>query len=299
MAPWTFSVKFPYDTQFTFRSLMFAAREDGNLELLIQGPALKQLALVYGHDPYLLVSSSKLGGACSDLNPYAGPYHCATKTTRGIPIGAPIFQPSTRTSSTYSSTTSPNQDSTDDYPEIGGSTYCISVDGGCLILRVASARAPSHNSSNRYSIIGRSEASNAWTSNDAMIQNLNLDFNVVRLQTIMESSQRMAPKGYPLVALAQQGAEAANYVIAEWSVVNPRREPSISNLSNDRVRWAWSEAVSSTSGNHHLANNDHHLWRSLRIGGVSEHGDQLLYDDLQQEMLSHQGGAVFVLWLHR
>jgi hypothetical protein len=48
-----------------------------------------------------------------------------------------------------------------------------------------------------------------------MIQNLNLYFNVVRLQTIMESSQRMAPKGYPLVALAQQGAEAANYVIAE------------------------------------------------------------------------------------
>jgi hypothetical protein len=34
MAPWTFNVKHPYDTQFTFGSLMFAAEEDGNLELL-------------------------------------------------------------------------------------------------------------------------------------------------------------------------------------------------------------------------------------------------------------------------
>jgi hypothetical protein len=48
-----------------------------------------------------------------------------------------------------------------------------------------------------------------------MIQNLNPDFNVIWLQTIMESIQRMAPKGSPLVALAQQGAKAANYVIAQ------------------------------------------------------------------------------------
>jgi hypothetical protein len=34
MAPWTFSVKFPYDTQFIFGLLMFATGEDGNLELL-------------------------------------------------------------------------------------------------------------------------------------------------------------------------------------------------------------------------------------------------------------------------
>jgi hypothetical protein len=35
-----------------------------------------------------------------------------------------------------------------------------------------------------------------------MIQNLNPDFNVIRLQTIMESIQWMAPKGSPFVALA-------------------------------------------------------------------------------------------------
>jgi hypothetical protein len=39
--------------------------------------------------------------------------------------------------------------------------------------------------------------------NDEMIRNLNLDFNVVRLQTIMESIHHMAPEGSPLVALAQ------------------------------------------------------------------------------------------------
>jgi hypothetical protein len=31
MAPWTFSIKFPYDTQFTFGSLMFTAREDEDI----------------------------------------------------------------------------------------------------------------------------------------------------------------------------------------------------------------------------------------------------------------------------
>jgi hypothetical protein len=80
---------------------------------------------------------------------------------------------------------------------------------------VPSARAPSHNSSNRYPTIGRSEASDAQTPNDGMIQNLNSDFNDVRLQTIMESIQCMNPEGSPLVALAQQGAEAANYAIVE------------------------------------------------------------------------------------
>jgi hypothetical protein len=85
---------------------------------------------------------------------------------------------------------------------------------------VALAGAPSHNSSSRYPTIERSEASDARTSNDGMIRNLNLDFNVVWLQTIMESIQRMTPEGSPLVALAQQGAEAVNYIIAQRSADN-------------------------------------------------------------------------------
>jgi hypothetical protein len=110
---------------------------------------------------------------------------------------------------------SPNQDSTNDYPEIKGSTYWNSVDEGCLIIMVAPGGAPSQNSSNRYPTIGRLKASDASSPNDGMIQNLNLDFNTVWLQTIMELIQRMTPEDSPLVSLAQQGAEAANYVIAE------------------------------------------------------------------------------------
>jgi hypothetical protein len=69
-----------------------------------------------------------------------------------------------------------------------------------------------------------------------MIQNLNPDFNAMWLQTIMESIQCMALEGSPLVALAQQGAEAANYIIAEQSADNPRGEPSVDNQSNDRAK---------------------------------------------------------------
>jgi hypothetical protein len=89
-----------------------------------------------------------------------------------------------------------------------------------------------------------------------MIQNLNLDFNTIRLQTIIESIQRMTPKGSPLVALAQQGAKVANVIVAQRSVDNPRGEPSVSNLSNDRGKGVRSEAASSASGNRHLADND-------------------------------------------
>jgi hypothetical protein len=183
IAPWTFSIKFPYNTQFTFGSLMFATWEDGNLEF----------APVYGHAPYLPSTSSTPGGACSGLNPHASSYHRATKTTQGIPIRAPILQPSAGTSSSSTSIASPDQDSTDDYPKIEGSTCWNSADEGHLIIMVPPAGAPSHNSSSRYPTIGGSEASNA--RNDS-------NFNVVRLQTIIESIQCMAPKGSPFVSLA-------------------------------------------------------------------------------------------------
>jgi hypothetical protein len=228
MTPWTFSIKFSYDTQFTFWSLIFAIGEDEDLELLTQGPAPKCLAPVYGQASYLPTNSSTLAGACLGLNPYTWSYHPAT-TTQRILIGAPIFQPSAGTSSSSTSTTSLDQDSTDNYPKIGGSTYWNSADEGHLIIMVAPVRAPSQNSSSRYPTIGRSEAFDARTPNEEMIRNLNLNFNVVWLQTIMESIQCMASKGSPLVALAKQGAEAANYIIGERSTDNPRGEPSIGN----------------------------------------------------------------------
>jgi hypothetical protein len=202
MAPWNFDIKFLYDTWFTFGSLMFAVGEDGSLGLLTQGLTPKRLAPVYGQAPYLLANSSTLGGFCSDLNRYVEPYHCAAKTTQGIPIRAPIFQPSVGTSSSSTSAASPDQDSTNDYPEIGGSTCWNSTNEGRLIIMEALAGAHSQDSSSRYPTIGRSEAFDAQMPNDRMIRNLNLDFNVIWLQTIMESIQCMAPKGSPLVALA-------------------------------------------------------------------------------------------------
>jgi hypothetical protein len=37
MTPWTFDMKFPLDTQFTFGSLTFVVGEDGDLKMLPQG----------------------------------------------------------------------------------------------------------------------------------------------------------------------------------------------------------------------------------------------------------------------
>jgi hypothetical protein len=55
----------------------------------------------------------------------------------------------------------------------------------------------------------------------------------------MESIQRMTPEGSPLLALAQQGAEAASHVIAaERLAGNHRGEPSIDNQSDGRAKHA-------------------------------------------------------------
>jgi hypothetical protein len=68
---------------------------------------------------------------------------------------------------------------------------------------VGPARGDSQNSSSRYPIIRGSEASDARTPSSRVIQNLNPDFNVVWLQTVIESIERMVPQDSPLVALAQ------------------------------------------------------------------------------------------------
>jgi hypothetical protein len=78
----------------------------------------------------------------------------------------------------------------------------------------------------------------------------------VQIQTIIESIQHMALEGFPLIALAHQGAELVNLVVAERSVGKPQRDPSVDNRSNDRARRAQSEAASSACENRHLADND-------------------------------------------
>jgi hypothetical protein len=80
-----------------------------------------------------------------------------------------------------SSTASPDQDSSNDYPEIEVSARGDSVRKGRLIFMVPLNRDPSHNNSNRYPTIRRSEASEHRTPNDGMIWNLNSDFDAIRL----------------------------------------------------------------------------------------------------------------------
>jgi hypothetical protein len=193
MAPWTFNVKFPRSTQFTFGSLTFAAGEDGDLKILPPGPAPEHLALT---------PSSAPGGSCSGLDPCAALHIHTVKLVQGIPVVPSILWPLVRASSSSSSTSTPDQDSSDDYPEIETSACGELVEGSRLILMVALNGDRSHNSSSRYPTIRRSEASDARTPSTGLVQNLNSDFNTVRVQAIMETIQRMAPDGSPLVALA-------------------------------------------------------------------------------------------------
>jgi hypothetical protein len=70
----------------------------------------------------------------------------------------------------------------------------------------------------------------------------------------------MAPEDSPLIALARQGVDAVNFVVAQRSTDNPRGEPSVDNQSNDRAKRVRSEAISLASGNRHLADNDACQW---------------------------------------
>jgi hypothetical protein len=142
----------------------------------------------------------------------------------------------------------------ENYPEIGVNTCESSTSTSRLICMVAPNEDQPHHSSSGYPTIGRSEASDARTPSTRLVRNLNSDFNVVRVQAIMETIQRMTPDSSPLALLAQQGAEAANLVVAEKSTDVPQREPSGGH--NDQARRARSEVASSFSPNRHLAGND-------------------------------------------
>jgi hypothetical protein len=86
IAPWTFNVKFPLGTQFTFGSLTLAVEEDGDLRMLPPGPAPERLAPADGQALWSLTTSSTSGGACSGLDPFVGLYIRTAKIVRGIPV---------------------------------------------------------------------------------------------------------------------------------------------------------------------------------------------------------------------
>jgi hypothetical protein len=194
MAPWNFNMKFSLGTHFTFGSLTFVAGEDGNLKMLLPGPVPEHPT----HAP-----SSASDGACLGLDSFAGLYIRTAKLIRGIPIVTFTLRSFIRASSSSLSASSPGRDSSDDYPEIGAIACGNSTEDGRLILIVAPNGDRSHNSSSGYPTIGRSEMSDAQTPSTGVVRNLNPDFNAVRVHTIMETIQRMAPDGSPLALLTQ------------------------------------------------------------------------------------------------
>jgi hypothetical protein len=198
MVPWTFDIKFPLGTQFTFGSLTFVAGEDGDIKMLPPGLAPEHPTLA---------PSSTSADAYSGLDHFAGLYIHTAMLVRGIPIMTSILQQFAEASSSSSSASSLGRDSSDDYPEIGASARGNSIEDDRLILMVAPNGDPSRNRSSGYPTIGRSEASDAWTPSAGLAQNLNPDFNAVRIQTIMEIIQRIAPDGSPLLFWLNKGLE--------------------------------------------------------------------------------------------
>jgi hypothetical protein len=226
MAPWKFDMKLPLSTQFTFGSLTFTAGEDG-LKMLPPGPAPEHPTLA---------PSFASGGACSSLDHFVGLYIRTAKLVRGIPIVVSTLRPFIGALSSSSSASSPGRDSSDDYLKIGANACGNSAEDGRLILMVAPNGDRSRNSSSGYPTIGRSEASHAQTPSTGVVRNLNLDFNAVQVQAIMETIQHMAPDGSPLALLAQQGSEAVNLIVAKKSAGVPWGEPSAGH--NNRARRA-------------------------------------------------------------
>jgi hypothetical protein len=180
--------------------------------------------------------SSASSGTQADSNFFDGLYIHTVKLVRGILVVTTILQSCAEASSSSSSALFSDQGSSEDYPEIRVSTCGSSADISHLIFMVAPNEDQPCHSSSGYPTIGRSEASDARTPSTGLIRNLNLDFNVVRVQAIIETIQRMSPDDSPLALLAQQGAEAANLVIEGKSTGVPRREPSGGH--NDRARRA-------------------------------------------------------------
>jgi hypothetical protein len=111
--------------------------------MLPPGSALERLTPVYGQVSSFPAISSTTNDDCSGLDHYVGLHIRTVKLVRGISIVTSILQPSVGAWSSSSLVVSPEQDSTDEYPEIGGSTYGDSVEEGCLIIMVAPAGGPS------------------------------------------------------------------------------------------------------------------------------------------------------------
>jgi hypothetical protein len=145
-----------------------------------------------------MMASISSGGTCSGSDPFTGLYIRTAKLVQGILIMMSILWPVVGVSSSSSSASSPDRDSSSDYPEIRASAYGNSVKDGCLILMVTPNGDRACNSSSGYPTIGRSEATDAQTPSAGLVQNLNPNFNTVRVQVIMGPSSIWHPMVLPL-----------------------------------------------------------------------------------------------------
>jgi hypothetical protein len=170
-------VKFPRGTQFTFGSLTFVTGEDRDLKMLSPGTMPEHPTPA---------PSSTLDGTCSDLDPFAGLYIHTAKLIWDIPIVTSTLRPFIGVSSLSSSASSPDRDSSSDYPEIGDNTCGNSAEDDRLILMVAPDGDRACNSSSAYPTIGRSEATDVQTPSAELVRNLNPEFNAVRLAATIE-----------------------------------------------------------------------------------------------------------------
>jgi hypothetical protein len=165
-------MKFPLGTQFTFGSLTFAIGEDRDLKMLPPGPALEHPTPA---------PSSTAGSTCTCSDLFVGLYIRTAMLIQGIPITTFALRTFTRAPSSSSSASSPSRDSSDEYTEIRANACGESIEDSCLILMVAPNGDQSRNSSSGYPTIGRSEASDVQTRCTGLVQNLNPDFNAIRV----------------------------------------------------------------------------------------------------------------------
>jgi hypothetical protein len=148
------------------------------------------------------MSSSASGKSCTGPDRCAGSYIHTAKIIRGILVVASTLRPLVGALGSSISALTPDSDSADDYLEIRASTCGEPTQDAHFIYMVASNGDRTSNTSNRYPSIGRSEAYDARTPSGGLARNMNLDFNTVQVQTIMETIQRIAPDGSPLAVLA-------------------------------------------------------------------------------------------------
>jgi hypothetical protein len=192
-----------------------------------------------------LASLSTLSRSCSGSDSCARSYICTAKIVWGIPVMTSILQPMAGASSSSSSASTPDQDSSDDYPEIEASAYGEPAKSGRLICMVAPNGNRSHNNSSRYPTIRRSEAFDARTTSYGLVRNLNPDFNIVRVQAIMETIQRMTPHGSPLLSSLSKGPR--------WQTLSSQR--SRPTLGVIEMTSATSLKIGDASGSEHHPHN--------------------------------------------